>query len=266
MKRPNVEVRARKGYWALTSEEVEKATAAPKAGPPREISEALEELGGLVEPASRRPVVIWLGAVRGPAEKATVMLSWEVDGDRATNPAETADKINITATSIYGDLLYRGQLTRDADAPIARGRVTFDAPPGGVRVRVVAENARGLRLEPQDSTYEVPDFTTPGPTITSPAVYRGRTVRDLQQVRLAEAPVPTATRLFSRTRAAAAALRRLRPRRLDTQAHDAPPQPARRADVRSAASGRHQGQQVRVRGQSRPAAAGRLPDRDHGDF
>jgi VWFA-related protein len=198
VKRPNVDVRARKGYWALTNEEVEKASAAPKAGPPREVAEALEELGGLVEPASRRPVVIWMGAVRGPAEKSVVMLSWESTATVATNPAEVADKLNITATSIYGDTLYRGQLTRDPDAPTARGRITFEAPPGGVRVRAVAETAKGLRLEPQDATYEVPDFTTPGPTITTVAVYRGRTVRDLQQVRLAEAPVPTATRIFSR--------------------------------------------------------------------
>src|SRR6185503_17280830 len=48
VKRPGLEVRARKGYWAFTEDEVRRASAPPKAGPPPDISNALEELAGVV--------------------------------------------------------------------------------------------------------------------------------------------------------------------------------------------------------------------------
>jgi VWFA-related protein len=199
VKRPNVEVRARKGYWAFTSEEVERATAAPKAGPPRDIADALENLAAVVEPASRRPVVVWMGAVRGATEKAKVTLSWEVPPGAPTAPSEAVDRINITATSIYGDLLFKGPVARDPQAVTPSGQVSFDAPAGEVRVRVVSENARGLRLDSDDASYEVPDFTSPRPTITTPVVFRGRTAKDIQTIRTTPAAIPTAARSFSRT-------------------------------------------------------------------
>jgi VWFA-related protein len=199
VKRRDVEVRARKGYWALTTEDVERATAAPKAGPPREVAEALEAMGNVVEPASRRPVIVWMGAVRGASEKAKVTLSWEVPAGASTAPTEAVDRITISATSIYGDKLFNGPVPRDPQALTPSGQISFEAPAGEVRVRVNAENAKGLRLDSDEASYDVPDFTSPRPTITTPFVFRGRTARDIQLIKAAAAPVPVATRLFSRT-------------------------------------------------------------------
>ncbi len=199
VKRRDVEVRARKGYWAFTPEEVERASAAPKAGPPREIAQALDALATVVEPAGRKPVTVWMGAVRGPAEKARVTLAWEVPPGAPTTPIDAVDHITISATSIYGDKLFNGPVARDPQAVITSGQVTFDAPAGEVRVRVVSENAKGSRLDSDDASYEVPDFTSPRPTIATPIVFRGRTVRDLQPIRAGGNAVPTATRQFSRT-------------------------------------------------------------------
>jgi hypothetical protein len=199
VKRNNVEVRARKGYWALTTEDVERASAPPKAGPPREVAEALEAMGSVVEPAGLRPVIVWMGAVRGATEKAKVTLSWEVPAGAPTNATEAVDRITIAATSVYGDKLFNGPVPRDPQALTPSGQISFDAPAGEVRVRVTAENAKGLRLDSDEAGYDVPDFTSPRPTITTPFVFRGRTARDIQMIKAAAAPVPVATRSFSRT-------------------------------------------------------------------
>ena len=53
--------------------------------------------------------------------------------------------------------------------------------------------------EGDDETAEVPDFSAGGPLITTPAVFRARTARDLQQIRAAAAPMPAILREFSRT-------------------------------------------------------------------
>jgi VWFA-related protein len=200
VKRKDVEVRARKGYWAYTAEDAERASAPAKPAAPRDVVTALDDLADTVEPAGRRPVIVWLGASRGDGAegKAAVTLAWE-SSPGTPDPSEVVDRINVTATSIYGDVVFRGLVPRDPQSSRPGGTVTFQAPPGEVRARIVAENAKGMRLDTADAAVVVPDFTKPGPTISTPIVFRGRTARDLQVVKAATAPVPSASRLFSRT-------------------------------------------------------------------
>ncbi len=197
VKRPGVEVRARKGYWAWTAEEVERVTAPAKPGPPREIVDALEEMAAIVEPAARRPVIVWMGAQRGPGERALVTLAWEAGGP-APDAAEAIERVTVTAHAISGETLHTGVVGRDPQAARPAGRVTFEAPAGSVRVRVVPETSRGQRLDSEDASYDVPDFTATGPMTSAPAVFRGRTARDIQDMRAAASPLPSATRQFSR--------------------------------------------------------------------
>lgn len=199
VKRRDVDVRARKGYWAYTAEEVERASAPPKPGPPADVSSALDSLAQVVEPAGRRPYLVWLGAARGAAEKSAVTVAWEGVTAPGAGPEQVVDRLTVSAVSITGEAVFSGPASRDPQAPRPAGVVTFDAPAGTLRVRVIAENASGRRLETDELTFEVPDFTAIGPIIATPVVFRGRTARDLQQIRAAAAPVPTATRQFSRT-------------------------------------------------------------------
>ncbi|MEO8480941.1 MAG: VWA domain-containing protein [Acidobacteriota bacterium] len=200
LKRRDVEVRARKGYWAYSPEELAAATATPKAGPPADVSGALDDLASATGGSGRgRAVSVWLGAERGPTEKARVTLAWEVPGPAAADPMDAVDHITIVASAVTGDEIFRGPVARDPQAARTGGLVAFDAPAGEVRVRISAENARGNRLDTSDASITVPDFTTPGPVVTTPFLYRGRTARDLQQVRAATSPTPVVAPVFSRS-------------------------------------------------------------------
>ena len=200
VKRRDVEVRARKGYWAYTEEEVAKAMAAPKAPPSRDVQEALDGLATAVAPSERHPVRVWLGTTRGDAGKTTVTFSWEAASDTVSDPANAIDHVAVLATSTTGEKLFEGPVKRDpASAPRAAGIAKFDAPPGRVRLHMSAETEKNVRVDADDRNVEVPDYTAPGPVITEPIVFRGRTARDIQLLRAATAPIPTAARTFSRT-------------------------------------------------------------------
>src|SRR5258708_23874006 len=74
VKRQGVEVRARKGYWAYTTEDVARATAAPKAGPPPEISHALN---AIAEPAgSGHPARFWTGTDQAAGGQSPLAFLW----------------------------------------------------------------------------------------------------------------------------------------------------------------------------------------------
>jgi VWFA-related protein len=201
VKRQGVEVRHRKGYWAFTEDEVRRASAPPKAGPPTDVANALEELASVVEPSSHRGVSLWVGAVRGASEKARVTLAWEAAAVPAQDPIDRVARISLVAIDGGGQELFRGPVEPDPAAGRVAGRVSFDAPAGLIKLRLSTENASGQRIENEDATYEVPDFTGARPIISTPVVYRARTAREITLLRAATEtlPLPTITRQFSRT-------------------------------------------------------------------
>ncbi len=201
VKRQGVEVRHRKGYWAFTEDEVRRASAPPKAGPPTEVANALDELAAATEPSSRRGVSFWIGSARGATEKARVTLAWEAAAVPGQDPLDKVARISLVATSGGGQELFKGPVEPDPAAGRIAGRVSFDAPAGLVRLRFSTENASGQRIENEDASYEVPDYTGAHPLISTPVLYRARTAREITTLRSSTdtMPLPTVTRQFSRT-------------------------------------------------------------------
>jgi VWFA-related protein len=200
VKRNSVDVRARKGYWAYTAEEVARATAPSKPAAPAEVTDALDELASVATPGRGRAVAVWLGAVRGVAEQARVTLAWEAVSAAATASAlDAVDRVTIVATTLSGKDVFSGTVPKAAALGKPGGTISFDAPAGPLRVRFTAENAKGVRIENEEAALDVPDFTGTGPQITVPFLYRGRTARDIQQIRAAENPSPVVMPIFSRT-------------------------------------------------------------------
>jgi VWFA-related protein len=196
--RPGLQVRARKGYWAYTAEEVAKATAPPAPESPAEVTAALDALRSSSATGRNRPVMLWMGAARGAAENAAVTFAWAAAAGTPAEPSDVVHQVAIVATTLAGEEVFRGAVARRSETGRSNGAVTFDAPPGPLRVRVTPENARGLRLDTDEASLDVPDFSGTGPRISTPFLYRGRTARDLQQLRAAESPAPVVSAIFAR--------------------------------------------------------------------
>jgi hypothetical protein len=196
--RKDVDVRARKGYYAYSVDEVTKALAPPKPKPPAAVSEALDSVD---EPGRDHPFQVWAGAVRGADGKSVVTLSWEASATStaAGSKADPIDHIALDARSDMGEQVFNGDLKPDPKSPTPAGSITFAAPPGSVRLRLAAMTTAGVRLDVIDRDLTVPDFTAVGTFITTPAVFSAHTAREMQLIRAAPVPVPTPARAFART-------------------------------------------------------------------
>jgi hypothetical protein len=216
VKRPGAQVRARKGYWALNAEQTARALAPPKPAVPKPIEAAITS--ATARPSKASVVRTWIGNSRGENGKTRVTFVWEplpkTAGDRADRDEPV--RVSLMALGTDGSLVYRGRVpdvavastapsssvaAANASGSAARGpqRVTFDAPPGKVQLRVSVEGAGSSVLDTEMREISVPDLTAPTPTLGTAYVLRARTLPELNKMKADPDAVPTAAREFSRT-------------------------------------------------------------------
>src|SRR3954468_23713955 len=148
VKRPGVQVRARRGYWALNREEVARATAPAKPPVPKPVEMAITN--AVVRPSRASVVRSWVGMSRGENGKTRVTFVWEPlpksPGDR---PREDPPRVSLMALAPDGSPSFRGKVpdaTVASAAPSASAssggvsqartpsRVSFDVPPGKLQL------------------------------------------------------------------------------------------------------------------------------------
>lgn len=199
VKRRDVEVRHRAGYWAYSDEDVARASR-PSFSRPVEVERAFDAIAD----APGVTIRSWWTTARREDGRTDVTLVWE--SLRPSAPAGSAAArtapalVLVTASTPDGGLIHRGRAAR-VDDPAGRvaGRVTFAAPPGPLVLRLEAETADGDRLDAATRDVVVPDLTGADPVVTTPQVFRVRTARDVQQIKAATDPLPTTAREFTRT-------------------------------------------------------------------
>jgi VWFA-related protein len=211
IKRRGVEARSRRGYWAATAADVQRASN-PAKEVAKPVLNALATLSGSIQ--SKSYVRTWVGTEKGANGKTKVTLVWEPSPVPAGARRDPPGALGVLAATPKGDLVYRGRSAlpgtpgtgSSGTAPLPAGagagtqRLTFEAPPGKLELRLTVEGVAGAgTLDREDRTIEVPDLTAPQVAISTPRVFRVRTVRELQALNADGNATPVIGRDFSRT-------------------------------------------------------------------
>jgi VWFA-related protein len=196
VKRPGVQVRARKGYWAYSEEDAKRATASMTAAsnPAGRVAPEIEQaLASMAAPRGRRART-WIGTSRAENGSTSVTFAWEPTAPMA-GPGSIAgaepEQVSLTALGPDGRPYFRGRVP-------ARGAVTFEAAPGPLQLRYNIESGSGAVIDSDTREMALPDYSAPEVRLSTPRVFRGRTVRDMQALRSDPAAAPSASREFSR--------------------------------------------------------------------
>jgi VWFA-related protein len=210
--RKGLQVRHRRGYWALTPEEMTRALS-PQPERPKEVDQALATI--TARPRSQHaPIRTWFGTSRGENGKTRVTFVWEPTPALPGVKTEAPAAVTVTALAPDGSPYFRGRVVAGASegtiplsgthGSAAGGRgpaqVVFDANPGRLQLRYSIEGEASGVLDSDVREYTVPDLTAAQVQLSTPQVLRARSVKEFREMNAGTgAAVPTAGREFRRT-------------------------------------------------------------------
>lgn len=187
VRRPGVDVRARKGYWAPSLTEVEHARAEAAAADARP-ADVTSAMAAMSAPRADRMLDLWIGTARGVDRQPEVTVAWTPRPGRTPGRGWT---VSVTSRSAGG--------TRGLDGPLETGRLTFTAPPGPLRLDVTMKDAGGNAVDEEARSITVPDLSGADLALSSPVVLRARNLAEARTIAAAADAAPFAGREFVRT-------------------------------------------------------------------
>lgn len=208
VQRDDVDVRHRRGYWALTERDVERAMTPTVNEAPKAVDTALAALAA--PRRGRRLVRTWVGAEKGEAGRTRVTFLWEPE-PAAGGRGDEAARVLLTAMSDNGGPSFRGRVPeteeragrgtgrRAAAEEAGEARVQFEAVPGPLQLNLAIEDAAGDVIERDRRTVEIPDFTGTDLVLSTPSFVRARNEMEWRAALEDAEVVPTAARDFRRT-------------------------------------------------------------------
>ena len=207
VKRNGVQVRSRKGYWAITERDAARALTTAVNEPPKAVDTAL---AALVEPTRRgRLVRTWVGTSKGENGKTRVTFVWEPTSERGRG--DEPSRVLLTAVGNTGGAYYRGRVpeldqrlgrskvgSRNASITPAMMKVEFEADPGMMQMSLVVEGEGGEVLDRDLDEIDIPDFTGTDVMISTPSFVRARNSLEWKELVEDWDAVPSTKRQFRR--------------------------------------------------------------------
>ena len=197
-KKTGVKVRTRAGYWAVSPDDLLRASlldAVKNPPAPKPLEPA---------PRTSRLISPWFGISRGDDGLMRVTFVWEavrgIPGERSRAAAPA--RLQFIATAANGSAPYEATvLPVGSTIPIneeASNRAVFEVPPGRVRIRMSIEDAGAQEIDSDVRDISVRDLRS-GVVLGTPEVLRARNAREFRELDADPEAVPVATRVFSRT-------------------------------------------------------------------
>ena len=198
LRRRGLDVRARKGYWALSEDDL--SLLETPAGPSN-VDLALSLLDAR---RNQRFVQTWIGMARAENGLTRLTFVWRpaprVPGQRREEPI----RISMRASGDGGATFFRddvpdGPALLGNDGVAGPARATFDVEPGPIQLDLSIEGAGGGILGNNVQHFVVPDFTGVGVALSSPHVLRARNALEFRRLRSDPDAIPETARVFRRT-------------------------------------------------------------------
>ena len=189
VKRRDLEVRARSGYWAPTAGELARAAESAAAAQTRPLE--ADARAAIAAGSSRRSIDLWVGSSRGNDGLASVTLAW-APHPNGLDPALQASGLDVTAIGADGRECFKSTLD-------GQRRVSFAAPPGLMQLKLAVLYADGTVLEREVRRISVPNFAASHLTVSSPILLRARTPLELKSLMADPDAPPFIGREFRRT-------------------------------------------------------------------
>ena len=198
LRRRGLDVRARKGYWALSEDDL--SLLETPAGPSN-VDLALSLLDAR---RNQRFVQTWIGMARAENGLTRLTFVWRpaprVPGQRREEPI----RISMRASGDGGATFFRddvpdGPALLGNDGVAGPARATFDVEPGPIQLDLSIEGAGGGILGNNVRHFVVPDFTGVGVALSSPHVLRARNALEFRRLRSDPDAIPETARVFRRT-------------------------------------------------------------------